>query len=186
MGTPPAANPSGPVQRHFEPSRVDPAGKTQAEIRRDTAALAASRKRGNDASTSRARGAAAAGFVKGGQPGKRSPETRERMRTAQLASWERRRAQPEPPGPPPIAAATDGAGSVPEPTFADIMADPLPGRAMDEQQAFCAHISGIEHVVVTQAQGSKYEWWRCTVCRTEFRPTGEPAHGEAASREDRP
>lgn len=55
----------------------------------------------------------------------------------------------------------------------------------DDMKAYCAHISGIEHVKVTQARGSVYEWWRCMSCRTEFRPTGSPAHGEASNREDR-
>ncbi len=96
----PASNPSGPVERLVEPSMVrvpEVTGKTNAEY------MAASR----------ARGAKAGGFVKGvTKPhlvavppkvttptkapsprtgAKRSPEAKERMRLAMIASWERRR-----------------------------------------------------------------------------------------------
>jgi hypothetical protein len=110
MSAQPTGSPSGPVERRLGP--VAPAPDSPS-LPAPVDALAASR----------ARGAAAAGFVKG-RPGpkvgtKRSDEARARMAIAQKAAWERRRATapsaPEPtPEPTPVAAVPPAQAEPPD------------------------------------------------------------------------
>jgi len=90
-----AVNPPGPVERVVEPSAV----ARTAPVRPQKGATLAE---------SRARGAKAAGFVKGVK--KRTPEQRERMRQAQLARYAAKRSQDTPPL---AAALSNGAPNIP-------------------------------------------------------------------------